>query len=288
MQKYLSLQEAISDLFQSDLSSKKSISGGDINESYQLNLSNGKSIFMKQNSKTNIDFFQQEIKGLQTIQSTDSISVPEVYGYGIDGNHSFLLMENIEAGKKIKDYWIVFAQELAEMHRFKFNHNFGFVDDNYIGASKQINTSCDSWIRFFKEYRLKPQIQWTKAYFSNQEIEKLYLLYDHMQDLLIEPIQPSLIHGDLWAGNYITGYDGKAWLIDPACYVGHAEADIAMTELFGGYPAEFYEAYKKIGILQPGYERRRDLYNLYHLLNHVHLFGYSYVSSVLQLVYKYV
>lgn len=288
MEPYHSLNEAIQDLFQTSISKKQYVSGGDINEAYQLILANGKTVFMKQNSKRNIDFFVQEIKGLQEMKSTQSISIPTIYGYGVDGNYSFLLMEFLESGKKIPDFWTVFANELAEMHRFNVGNHFGFMNDNYIGASKQINTTCDSWIEFFKEYRLRPQIQWASSYFSSQEIEKLNVLYEHIQDLLVEPIHPSLIHGDLWAGNYMTGFDGKAWLIDPACYWGHAEADIAMTELFGGYPKEFYEAYKKTGLLQHGYEKRRDLYNLYHLLNHVQLFGYGYVSSVLSIVYKYV
>lgn len=288
MKQYNSLNEAIQNLFQTNILEKRYVSGGDINEAYQLILANGQSVFMKQNAKRNIDFFIQEAKGLQAIQSTHSISIPEIYGYGVDGNHSFLLMEYIEPRKKTDDFWTVFANELADMHKYNVGNTFGFAEDNYIGASRQINTSCDSWISFFKEYRLKPQIEWASRYFSNKEVEKLHVLYNHAQDLLIEPLQPSLIHGDLWAGNYMTGSDGKAWLIDPACYIGHAEADIAMTELFGGYPREFYETYKKVGLLQPGYEKRRDLYNLYHLLNHVQLFGYGYVSSVLSIVYKYV
>ena len=104
---------------------------------------------------------------------------------------------------------------------------------------------------------------------------------------MIEPKHPSLLHGDLWSGNIITGNDGKAWLIDPAVYVGHAEADIAMTELFGGFPRAFYDAYKESGMLQPEYGRRRDIYNLYHLLNHLNLFGRTYLSSVRRVIEGY-
>ena len=108
-----------------------------------------------------------------------------------------------------------------------------------------------------------------------------------MDELLVEPEQPSLLHGDLWSGNVITGNDGKAWLIDPAVYVGHAEADLAMTELFGGFPPAFYDAYKEAAKLQPGYAKRRDLYNLYHLLNHLNMFGRSYYPSVMRIVNSY-
>lgn len=104
----------------------------------------------------------------------------------------------------------------------------------------------------------------------------------------MEPEHPSLLHGDLWSGNVMTGNDGKAWLIDPAVYVGHAEADLAMTELFGGFPQIFYDVYREEAPMQPGYERRRDLYNLYHLLNHLNLFGRAYLPSVVRVVEKYI
>ena len=103
----------------------------------------------------------------------------------------------------------------------------------------------------------------------------------------MEPPRPSLLHGDLWSGNFITGSDGQAWLIDPAVYVGHAEADLAMTELFGGFHPRFYAAYREVNPLQPGYELRRDLYNLYHLLNHLNLFGRGYLLSVLRILNRY-
>jgi fructosamine-3-kinase len=107
-------------------------------------------------------------------------------------------------------------------------------------------------------------------------------LLDHLDRYLAEPEYPSLLHGDLWGGNFMTGPDGYAWLIDPAVYVGHREADLAMTELFGGFAPAFYSAYRQIANVDPEYDDRRDLYNLYHLLNHVNLFGYSYVGSVLR------
>ena len=114
-----------------------------------------------------------------------------------------------------------------------------------------------------------------------------YLL-DHLDKYLIEPAQPSLLHGDLWGGNFMTGPDGLAWLIDPAVYVGHQEADLAMTELFGGFAPAFYDSYKSAAGLEPGYRDRRDLYNLYHLLNHLVLFGEGYLYEVLAILRHYV
>ena len=165
---------------------------------------------------------------------------------------------------------------------------YGFKNDNYIGASKQINKPKSSWITFFRECRLEPQFKMAERYFDNGFIRDAINLMEKLDKILIEPIKPSLLHGDLWSGNIMTGSNGKAMLIDPAVYVGHAEADFAMTELFGSLPRAFYKAYEEVNPLQPGYKERRDLYNLYHLLNHLNLFGSSYLFSVIQSVKRYV
>ena len=152
---------------------------------------------------------------------------------------------------------------------------------------RQINTPHESWITFFRDCRLLPQLQAASRFFDAADFRKITWLLDHLADFLTEPDCPSLLHGDLWAGNVMTGNDKRAWLIDPAVSVGHAEADIAMTELFGGFPAAFYGAYQEAGILQPDYRQRRDLYNLYHLLNHLNMFGGGYLPSVKRIVERY-
>jgi fructosamine-3-kinase len=126
-----------------------------------------------------------------------------------------------------------------------------------------------------------------ERYFDSNCRKRFLKLLDKLPELLIEPKKPSLLHGDLWSGNYIVGNDGKAWLIDPAVYVGHAEADLAMTELFGHFPSEFYNAYASINPIDSGYKDRRDLYNLYHLLNHLNLFGDTYLSAVMSILFNY-
>ena len=145
----------------------------------------------------------------------------------------------------------------------------------------------DLWIPFFRERRLLPQLRRGEGYLDEKDRRCAEKLLARLEELLPEPEAPSLLHGDLWSGNYITGPDGRAWLIDPAAYVGHREADLAMTELFGGYPAAFYDAYREAWPLQPGYEQRREIYNLYHLLNHLNLFGPSYLGSVRQILRRY-
>lgn len=284
-----SLQDALDALFGSGtrIQGIQPISGGDINEAFGLTLRDGNTIFMKSNAVGNLAYFTAEMRGLSAIAQTGTIQTPRILACGSDEerNCSFLLLEQIHAGSRISDYWETLGHQLAELHRsstedFVLQGKYGFLEDNYIGAGKQSNTAEDSWITFFRDHRLEPQFRQAAAYFSSEDIRKINYLLDHIGDILIEPEDPSLLHGDLWSGNVMTGGDGRAWLIDPAVYVGHAEADLAMTELFGGFAREMYTAYQEISPLQPGYEDRRDLYNLYHLLNHLNLFGGSYLLSV--------
>lgn len=293
-QHFIFLQDAIGSLFGegAKIESASRISGGDINEAYSLTLTGGKVIFMKSNTKENLSLFTAEAAGLEAITRTKAIGTPHILGIGTDGNRggfSFLLLEFISSKNRNKNYWENFARQLADMHRasaagFVSKGKYGFDSDNYIGRHGQINTGYDSWTGFFRDCRLEPQFQDASRYFDREDWKRIVRLLDHMDELLVEPEYPSLLHGDLWGGNVITGNDGAAWLIDPAVYVGHAEADLAMTELFGGFPPVFYDAYKEVAPLQPGYERRRDVYNLYHLLNHLNLFGRMYLSEVKRMI----
>ena len=290
-----SLQEALSDISggEAGIRRKSPVSGGDINRAYLLECSNGQVFFLKENSAENLDFFRREAQGLEAIRRTGAISVPELKACGRDGDASFLLMEYLKPGKKAADFYEDFGRRLAAMHAadcfvYTGEGKFGFINDNYIGAGFQSNTPEESWIDFFVKRRLMPQIRRAEAYFDTSERAALERLLKKVKDILPEPEKPALLHGDLWSGNYMTGPDGRAWLIDPAVYVGHPEADIAMTELFGGFPRGFYRAYSEASLLQPGYEERRDLYNLYHLLNHLNLFGLSYHRAVMAVVKTYV
>ena len=297
---YNSLAGALVDLFGASIAiaDTERLSGGDINKAYGLTLNNGQHVFMKANAKDNAAFFTAEAAGLTALAKTKAIETPEILCTGTDDGedvgYSFLLLKYIKSAKPAKEYWEDFAHKLAALHKadtvvfFENGGRFGFFQDNFIGARPQANTPSDSWIPFFREQRLAPQFKTADSYFENQDRSKITKLLDHLEDFLIEPEKPSLLHGDLWSGNVMCGPDGKAMLIDPACYVGHAEADLAMTELFGGFPQSFYEAYRDANPLQPGYENRRDLYNLYQLLNHLNLFGQTYLGPVLSIVDEYV
>ena len=292
--RYASLQSAVDGICGDGTKIIKSlsVSGGDINRAYVLRLSGGQSLFMKENRADNLNFFVREAEGLDAIKRTGAIRVPEVYAYGTDGGSAFLLMECIEEGSRSEDFFEDFGRQLADMHAAECSYytepkSFGFTNDNYIGAGFQENTPEEKWVDFFRNRRLLPQIRRAEHYFGASEYGRIDALLEKLDDILVEPAKPALLHGDLWAGNYMTGNDGRAWLIDPAVYVGHPEADIAMTELFGGYPGSFYEGYFNSSGLPEGYADRRDIYNLYHLFNHLNLFGGSYYGSVMRIVKHY-
>ena len=289
-----SLSSAIADFYGEnvEIAKKTSVSGGDINEAYALRLSNGAKVFMKANRRENLDFFRAEAEGLEAIQSTGVIRTPKILCCGTDADNAFLLLEFVESAGRKAVFFQRFGQRLAAMHQaetdcFVNGGRYGFLQNNYIGAGAQKNEPRDSWISFFRECRLMPQFARADRYFSGTDHARIERLLDRLPELLIEPEHPSLLHGDLWGGNYMIGPDGEAWLIDPAVYVGCNEADLAMTELFGGFPREFYEAYAEANPILPGYEDRRDLYNLYHLLNHLNLFGTGYLPSVQGILRRY-
>lgn len=295
-----SLDQAIKTLYGENIRivSRRPVHGGDINESYCLSLSNGSVVFMKCNTLKNLSFFDAEAKGLEALRKADAIGVPTALAIGIDKTQrmSFLLMEYLERAAKLTKYWEIYGRELAALHRAGCTEfaeagqgrPFGFSHDNYIGASPQINTPKENWITFYRECRLLPQIKMAEKYFDSGTRKQCTKLLDHLDSYLTEPEFPSLIHGDLWSGNSICGPDGKAWILDPAAYVGHYEAELAMTELFGSNPDSFYGAYNEVTPIDSGYQDRRDLYNLYHLLNHLNLFGGSYRASVQRILNQYV
>ncbi len=302
MKTYHSLSLAIRDIYgeRRHIVGRRPVSGGDINEAYALTLDDGTTLFMKSNVPGALANFIAEANGLEAIRATGAIGVPKVLAVGRDAagvasddrsvseaEKSFLLLEFLTGGKRIRNFWEVFARELAAMHRSDVGDRYGFWEDNWIGDRKQENTLSDSWITFFRDSRLKPQFEAAGRYFSSSDRMRIDRLMSHLDRYLTEPEKPSLVHGDLWAGNMITGNDGKGWLIDPAVYYGHPEVDIAMTQLFGGFSFQFYEAYREAGALDLGYHDRRDLYNLYHLLNHLNIFGSGYLSSVRQVLKRY-
>lgn len=296
MDSYESLDKAIKGVFGEDVRMSKDsrISRQDINAAKVLTLSNSKMLFLKYNSITNKAFFDAEIEGIEAIASTGAIDTPKIYCTGIDKktNISFIMMELIQEGVKTERAIGMLGNKLANMHladtsKFVKDGKYGFVHDNYIGSIKQINTPKDSWIDFFRECRLLPQIKLAEKTLAPM-MREVNRFLDRLDTLLIEPKRPSLVHGDMWGGNHIINHNRKPVLIDPAVYVGHSEVDIAMTRMFQPFPRIFYDAYYKKIPRVDGFDDRTEIYNLYHYLNHFNIFGVKYLMPIKKTILKYI
>ncbi len=295
MKNMVSIKETVRDIFGSEVrvENQQSVLGGDINEAYRLLLSNGEEVFLKINKGVGENFFSAEAKGLVALKDAGA-NVPEVLGIGSEPTgERFLLLRYERSKHPAKDYWALLGHNLANIHRAKTaswtrDGVYGFYEDNFIGATKQKNSPKSGWTEFFRDNRLGAQMKFADHYFDKEDRRLCHKLLEKLDDFLVEPQFPSLLHGDLWSGNVMPDRFGKPMLIDPAVYVGHHEADIAMTELFGGFSPIFYAAYHEIIPKDSGYVERRDIYNLYHLLNHLNLFGGSYLVAVRRILKKYV
>lgn len=259
------------------------VSGGSINQSHRLDGRDGISYFVKLNDVRHLDMFIAEVAGLAAIAATHTLRAPRPIIHGIAGQQSFLVLEHLSLSARgdAKTLGI----QLAAMHRHTVPQ-FGFAQDNFIGTTPQPNTWTHDWIAFWGEQRLGFQLELAAKNGYGRELRQLgEQLLDRLPAFFegYTP-QPSLLHGDLWNGNHAYLADDTPILFDPATYCGDRECDIAMTELFGGYPTTFYDAYQSTWPLEAGYEKRRDLYNLYHILNHANLFGGSYVGQAARMM----
>jgi protein-ribulosamine 3-kinase len=228
----------------------------------------GTARFLKSNSSNYEDAFAAEADGLAALRAA-GMRAPEPLSHGVAARNAYLVLEYLDLNGR-KDF-AALGRMLASTHR-KAGPRFGWQRDNYIGATPQPNAWCDDWSRFWMERRLRPQLELARRNGFRIELPETSLLEDHQPT-------PSLLHGDLWSGNAGFTADGPV-VFDPAVYYGDREADLAMTELFGGFPREFYRAYNELWPLDEGYPRRKHLYNLYHLLNHLNLFGGGYLAQV--------
>ena len=285
------VEKALSDYFQRPLRvvSRQSVSGGSINRTSILTLDDQTRVFVKENSGSHERLFEAEAVGLEALSAAAGPRVARPLALYHSPSIQYLALEYIPGGSKAHDFWQQFGRATALLHRYRSQSRYGFDIDNHIGRTPQINTWCDNWLQFFGEHRLGYQLQLacSKGLLDSATVTGLQKIIERLDRYLIEPEQPSLLHGDLWGGNYMVGPDGYAVLIDPAVYFGHREADLAMTELFGGFSARFYRSYEQSWPLQPGYRDRIELYNLYHLLNHLNLFGGGYAGSVRSIIRRY-
>lgn len=261
------------------------VGGGSINEAYRLEGTDGARYFLKLNDAQHLPMFIAEAEGLEAIAATNTIRVPRPIAHGSAGRQSYLLLEYLELSSR-GDAKLL-GEQLAALHRCSAKQ-FGFAQDNFIGTTPQPNGWKNSWIDFWREHRLEFQLQLAE---QNGYGGQLQSLGEKLLDALpaffagYTP-QPSLLHGDLWCGNHAFLADGTPTIFDPAAYYGDRECDLAMTELFGGYSADFYAAYHAAYPLDAGYASRRDLYNLYHVLNHANLFGGGYARQAEQMMHR--
>ncbi len=263
------------------------LSGGDTSNAGIIKCQSGEEYFVKfgcRNESFSDIIFIKEANGLKELAKAEAITTPKVYHSGPD----IIITEKIISNSKSKNFFIDFGRKLAKLHKFKSDH-FGFHEDNFIGANLQINTPSKTtpWSHYYFNRRILFQFRLSeKSGLANIEYaQAIYQLEKIIPDLFSDyadkDCSASLLHGDLWSGNFITDKNGEACIIDPAVYYGHREADLAMTKLFGGFPQEFYESYNQEYPLKSGYKKREDLYKLYHLMNHLNIFGGSYYPQVM-------
>jgi protein-ribulosamine 3-kinase len=243
------------------------VSGGCIHDSYRV-IIDGSPYFLKMNHREHADGFAAEADGLAALRAA-AMRAPEPLSHGDAAGCSYLLLEYLQltGGRDFAGL----GRMLAAAHR-RAGPRFGWHRDNYIGATPQPNAWCEDWSTFWMEQRIRPQAELARRNGFPVEFSDIRVLQGHCPP-------PSLLHGDLWSGNASFTACGPV-VFDPAVYYGDREADLAMTELFGGFPAEFYEGYNEVWPIPDGYEGRKPLYNLYHLLNHLNLFGAGYLEQV--------
>ncbi|MBE9059560.1 fructosamine kinase family protein [cf. Phormidesmis sp. LEGE 11477] len=260
------------------IAAQRSVGGGCINQAAKVSGRN-RTFFIKTNHVDQLAMFEAERDGLQEMYDSRSIRVPQPLCCGVAGTLSYIVMEWLDlGGGRSGSAWRQMGEQLAAMHRATSDHGYGWHRDNTIGSTPQQNQWCEDWVEFWRDRRLGPQFSLAHAkggHFSRRDelmnaIPKL--LRGHTPTA-------SLLHGDLWSGNAAITAEGEPVILDPATYYGDPEADLAMTELFGRFPNEFYQAYDSVLPIDDGYRQRQVLYNLYHILNHFNLFGGSYESQ---------
>lgn len=275
--KNLSLPPALSYYLQSKygIIDALMVKGGSINEAAKI-YSKTDTFFIKWNEFFIPDFFESEVQNLELIKKQQVFNTPHIIEAGYTEDTAFLIMDYIPSSPSTYTSMRQFGEKLAQFHSIKQPH-FGLNFNNYCGLVYQINVVSKNWTDFFVEYRLRPLVNraFNQQLLSLSEVEIFVKLFEKLSNYFPEE-NPALLHGDLWSGNFITTQAQDVILIDPACYCGHREVDLAMTSLFGGFDRHFYEAYEANYPLVAGWKERSALWNIYPLLIHLILFGDGY------------
>ncbi len=263
--------------------SRRSVGGGSINRAFVIEDAHRR-YFVKLNDHTRLDMFEAEALGLQALRAADTIRVPEPICWAVNGEHAYLVLEWLDLVPT--GNWEHLGENLANLHRVTSAQGFGWVRDNTIGSTPQPNPRTADWAEFFTRHRLAYQLALpvAQATFERPVVEKLLNAANALLDG--HRLEPALLHGDLWSGNAGFTATGEPVIFDPAVYYGDRETDLAMTELFGGFPPAFYAGYQRRYPLDPRYQKRKTLYSLYHILNHLNLFGRSYASQANSVIHR--
>ena len=265
------------------IANTKSVGGGCINQGYRIS-SNDAEYFVKLNQASQIEMFVAEAVGLKQMFATNTITIPKPICWGTAENSSYIVLQWLNLAGGGSENWTEMGRQLAAMHRQGKSDRFGFEVNNTIGSTPQINTWMDNWADFFAEQRIGYQLKLAKRKGGNfPDTDNIVnAVKNRLRDRLFP--EASILHGDLWSGNAAITADGAPVIFDPATYYGDRETDLAMTELFGGFPAAFYSGYNEVWQLNSGYQQRKSIYNLYHILNHFNLFGGGYGSQAARII----
>ncbi|KKI90529.1 fructosamine kinase [Bacillus sp. SA1-12] len=265
----------------------KPVSGGDINEAFYIK-TKGNEYFVKLNQQVNTDFFQFEAEGLRLIKQTNTIDVPTIYGV-LDNKEAPMLWMEWISGTENEETEKLLGERLAALHLYE-GQGYGFEKQSYIGKLKQENKLLDNWVTYYRDIRLMGQLKIGHSLkkITGRREKQLLKLIERIDEWLPEKPKSSILHGDLWGGNWIAGKNGAPYLIDPSVLYGDHEFEMAFTELFGGFSKQFYDAYTSIYPLSAEYQNRKELYQLYYLLVHLNMFGEKYCNAVDRILTKYV
>jgi len=261
---------------------QQNMSGGSINNASLLIGADGRRYFVKTNQTGKSSMFEAETKGLQALASSQSIRVPESVCFGDDKSQSYIVLEYLDLSGRANQ--IALGEQLAAMHRVQ-SKQFGWELDNTIGATYQPNHKMDNWLDFWRDQRLGFQLRLAAENGYGGELQSLgERLLSEMSKLFTgHEVVPSMLHGDLWGGNVAGLSDGTPVIYDPAFYYGDREADIAMTYVFGGFDPDFYASYQNAYPLDDGFVVRKHLYNVYHIINHLNMFGDGYHGQAINM-----
>ncbi|MER3435255.1 MAG: hypothetical protein C4288_18020 [Leptolyngbya sp. ERB_1_1] len=274
------ISQAIAESFESR--DRRSVGGGCINQGYRVS-DDSHAFFVKLNRADQLEMFEAEALGLQQMIEAQAIRVPKPICVDIAGSSAYIVLEWLELGRGNSQSWAEMGRNLARMHQYQKSTAFGWERSNTIGSTPQMNPWTSDWVEFFTQHRIGYQLELAAQ--NGGRFRNGARLLERIPELLAaHSPKPSIVHGDLWSGNAAVMQAGEPVIFDPATYWGDREVDLAMSELFGSFPTEFYRGYDEVYPIDASYKQRKTLYNLYHILNHFNLFGGSYESQANRII----